>query len=69
MPTTAQSNSIYIDYETVSGSDVPSSLIVVMGANTTSAERRFRFYINAFRGDGYDDKQVLTFDLVQQPKQ
>lgn len=69
VPTTAQSNSIYIDYETVSGSDVPSSLIVVMGANTTSAERRFRFYINAFRGDGYDDKQVLTFDLVQQPKQ
>lgn len=63
-PTSAQEQSIYIDFNT-SGDDDLESITLNVGENKTSGERRFRFYFHAFRGDGYEDATILQFDIIQ----
>lgn len=63
LPSTSQSNTIYIDF----GSNM-QSITLNVGANTTGVERRFRFYLHAFRGDGYDDINIFQFDIIQPAK-
>lgn len=57
-PTSAQRNQFVIEYKN-------GNLILNVSANTTGKERRMRFYIDAFRGDGYSDVNVLKFDIIQ----
>lgn len=62
-PTSAQSSSIYITFN-----EDMESIVLNVGANTGTSERRFRFYLQAFRGDGYDDIKIFQFDIIQPSK-
>lgn len=63
LPSSSESNSIYITF----GSNM-QSITLNVGANTTGTERRFRFYLHAFRGDGYEDINIFQFDIIQPSK-
>lgn len=63
LPTEEQLNSIYIKI-----SDDLQSLELHVGRNTASRERRFRFYLQAFRGDNYEDINIFQFDIIQTSK-
>ncbi len=66
-PTTAQTKSIYIDYNTINDDEL-QSITLNVGENTTATERRFRFYFHAFRGNGYEDAIIFQFDIIQPAK-
>lgn len=64
LPTSAQQESIYITFNQDNNNGL-SSITLNVGPNTTSQERRFRFYFHVFRGDGYENLNVFQFDIIQ----
>lgn len=66
-PTSAQEQSIYIDFNTINDDEL-QSITLNVGANTTTNERRFRFYFHVFRGNGYEDVNIFQFDIIQAAK-
>lgn len=63
LPTSAQSNSILLEFKEISKNQY--NLILNVGANTTGKERRFRFYISAYVGDGHENVDLFNFEIIQ----
>ena len=62
--TTAQENSITIGFIRSQETGKLETMVVSVAPDMVTATRGFRFKINAFRGDGYSDMNVLTFDIM-----
>jgi hypothetical protein len=60
----AQTNAISIEYIRSEETDELEKLILNVGPNMVTTTRGFRFNINVFRGDGYSETQVFTFDIM-----
>ena len=60
----AQTNAITIEYIRSEETDELEKLILNVGPNMVTTTRGFRFNINVFRGDGYSETQVFTFDIM-----
>ena len=63
LPTSAQSNSILLEFKEISKDQY--NLVLNVGANTTGKERRFRFYISAYVGDGHENVDLFNFEIIQ----
>lgn len=63
-PTSNQEKSITIDYERDTNTGMLKTLILNVGPNMVTSNRGFRYKINAFRGDGYSDITIFTFDIM-----
>lgn len=62
--TTAQENSITVGFIRSQTTGELETMVVSVADKMVTATRGFRFKINAFRGDGYNDTNVLTFDIM-----
>lgn len=60
----AQLNAITIEYIRSEETNELEKLIVNVAPNMVTTTRGFRFNINVFRGDGYSETQVFTFDIM-----
>lgn len=63
-PTTAQENAVTIGYHRSESTGELETLILNVAPNMVTSTRGFRFNIDVFRGDGYSDANIFTFDIM-----
>ena len=60
----AQLSAITIEYLRSEETGELKSLILNVAPNMLTPTRGFRFNINVFRGDGYSETKIFTFDIM-----
>ena len=59
----AQQNGVILEYLRSEETGELESVILNVSPGMLTTTRGFRFNINVFRGDGYSETQIFTFDI------